>query len=316
MKTIQTLSSFAIILTLFLFMNSKNAVSNEEEGLSILLPTANEIENWDKNLDFEEYEGEDLFFYIDGGAEIYHEYGFERVIVQDYKSKNGRSASLEVYKMSSPQSAYGMYTFKSSGRGEQLNVGHGSKLQDYYLNFWKGKYLVTITGFDAEEETIHGLKALANAVNDKIKTQTNAEMPGLYSCLPQENLDTQSVKYFKGNLGLINSYPFANSDIFKIREGIKGSYPSHDIYILEYEDAEASSSAFEDAKQGFKAEERYQNITAGQERIELQDDSGIRLVVEPYREFILIVLCTKPAQQFEQILQDVRDHLNGSRLGP
>jgi hypothetical protein len=308
MKTVQIIFCLAIFSSLVLFLNCQNAASHEEEGLRALLPTASEIDNWERYLDFEEYKGEDLFFYINGGAEIYHEYGFERVIVQDYKSPNGRSASLEVYKMSSPDSAYGMYTFKSSGKGQELNVGHGCKLQDYYLNFWKGQYLVTITGFDAEKETIDGLKSIANAVDKKIRTQANAEMPVIYSRLPQKDLETQSVKYFKGNLGLVNSYPFANTDIFKIQDGIKGTYlAGYDIYILEYKNAEASQRAFDSAKKDFKTAVKYQNVTAGQDRIELEDDSGIQIVVQPYRNFILIVLGTKSPERAMQIL---KNHLN------
>lgn len=310
MKTGKIFLWIAIVLTLTLFINFKTVSSSEEEGLSILLPAADEIDNWERNLDFEEYEGEDLFFYINGGAEIYHEYGFERVIVQDYKSKNGRSASLEIYKMSTPKSSYGMYTFKSAGRGQELAVGYGCKLQDYYLNFWKGQYLVTITGFDAEEETIEGLKAIANAVDKKIQTPMARQMPGLYSRLPQENLDVQSIKFFMGNLGLVNSYPFANSDIFKIQEGIKGSYiTGYDIYILNYQDAETCQKAFEGATKGFREEVKYRNITVSQERIELEDDSGIRILVEPYHTFILILLGSELTDE-SLILKNIRFHLD------
>jgi hypothetical protein len=311
MKSVKINLWLTIFLSLVLFLDSQNATSRAEEGLSALLPTASEIDNWKRNLDFEEYKGEDLFFYINGGAEIYHEYGFERVIVQDYQNRNGRSASLEVYKMSSADSAYGMYTFKSSGKGQELNVGHGCKLQDYYLNFWKGQYLVTITGFDAETETIDGLKSIANVVDKKIRTQANAEMPVIYSRLPQEDLDAQSVKYFMGNLGLVNSYPFANTDIFKIQEGIKGTYSDgYDIYILEYKNAEASQMAFDSAKKEFKDAVKYQNITAGQDHIEIEDDSGIQIVVQPYHTFILIVLGTQSPEQATQILENLKNHIN------
>lgn len=311
MKTYEAILRLAVVLTLVLFLGSKIVSSYEDKGLSALLPTAQEIDNWERNLDFEEYKGEDLFFYIDGGAEIYHEYGFERVIVQDYKNKNGRSASLEVYEMSTPQSAYGMYTFKSSGKGEELKVGHGCKLQDYYLNFWKGKFLVTITGFDAEKETIDGLQTIAVAVDKRIQTGTIAEMPEIYARLPQENLDPQNVKYFLGNLGLVNSYPFANADIFKIREAIKGTYSAgYDIYILEYGDDEESTRVFESAIEGFKAEKRYPNIKAEKEHLELEDNSGIRIVVEPYRAFILVLLGSKSSEQDSRILENLRSRLN------
>jgi hypothetical protein len=307
MKTVQSILCSALFLSLVFSLNCQAALSSEEEGLRSLLPTTNEIDDWKRYLDFEEYKGEDLFFYINGGAEIYHEYGFERVIVQDYQNPNGRSASLEVYKMNSPDSAYGMYTFKSSGKGQELNIGHGCKLQDYYLNFWKGQYLVTITGFDAEEETIDGLKSIAMAVDIKLETQAEAKKPALYSCLPQEDLDRQSVKYFMGNLGLVNSYPFANTDIFKIQEGIKGTYVrGHDIYILDYKDAETSQMAFYSAKNEFKASVKYQNVAVGQDSITFEDDSGIRIEVQPYRSFILIVLGTKSHEQANNILKNLK----------
>ena len=310
MKKAKIFLWFVTVWSLILFFDLRHVSSSEDEGLSILLPAAGEIDNWERNLEFEEYKGEDLFYYINGGAEIYHEYGFERVIVQDYMSKNGRSASLEVYKMSTPYSAYGIYTFKSSGRGQELDVGYGCKLQDYYLNFWKGQYLVTITGFDEEKETIDGLKAIAKTVDKKIQISTPREMPGLFSRLPLEGLDVQSVKYFKGNLGLMNSYPFANSDIFKIREGIKGTYSAgYDIYILEYKDSETGQEVFEGAKKGFKEEVKYQNITVCQERIELEHDSGVRIVVEPYRTFILILLDSQ-SRDISPLLKNLKAHLN------
>jgi hypothetical protein len=307
MKAVQIFLWLVLFSSLVFSLNCQTASSPKEEGLSYILPTANEINNWQRYLDFQEYKGEDLFFYINGGAEIYQEFGFERVIVQDYQNPNGKSASLEVYKMSSPDSAYGMYTFKSSGKGQELNVGHGCKLQDYYLNFWKGQYLVTITGFDAETETIDGLKSIAIAVDKKLRTQTDAKMPVTYSRLPQEDLDMQSVKYFKGNLGLVNSYPFANTDIFKIQEGIKGTFAGgYDIYILEYKDAEASNRAFDSAKKDFKATVKYQNVTFDQDRIELEDASGIRIVVVPHLTFMLIVLGANSPEQANQILENLK----------
>jgi hypothetical protein len=310
MKPIQIFLWSALFLSLVFSLHFQTALFSEEEGLRSLLPTTNEIDNWKRYLDFEEYKGEDLFFYINGGAEIYHEYGFERVIVQDYQNPNGRSASLEVYKMNSPDSAYGIYTFKSSGKGQELNIGYECKLQDYYLNFWKGQYLVTITGFDAQEETIDGLKSIAIAVDIKLETQTEAKKPVLYSRLPQEDLDRQSVKYFLGNLGLLNSYPFANTDIFKIKEGIKGTYVGgYDIYILDYKDAETCQIAFDNAKNEFKASVKYQNLSVGQEHIKLEDDSGIRIEVQPYRSFMLIVLNTKSSEQTNQILKNLQNHL-------
>ncbi|MGD9345132.1 MAG: hypothetical protein PVH84_04670 [Candidatus Aminicenantes bacterium] len=309
MKTIRILPLVMTILILVKPMVSLKSSSCGDKGLKDLIPI--EIVDWVRYLDLLEYEGEDLFFYIDGGAEIYHEYGFERVVVQDFQNTNGKSVTLEIYKMASTESAYGIYTFKSSGKGQALNLGHDCKLQDYYLNFWKDRYLVTITGFDAEKETIEGIRSIASAVDTKIRAPGNAVRPGLYERLPLEGLDTQSIKYFKGNLGLVNSYPFANTDIFDIQKGIKGSYSGgYDIYILEYKDAATCREAFDSAKEDFKTETKYQNKVMNEDRIDLEDSSGTQIVIRPTDRFILIVLGARSSAQVDEILVSLAKQLN------
>ena len=97
----------------------------EETKLHVKLPK--QVEGWMAEGLPLEYKGEDLFLYINGGAEIYHEYGFNNVIVQDYKDRDNRLISLEMYGMNSPESAYGMYTFKRSQEGKKLELGDGGR---------------------------------------------------------------------------------------------------------------------------------------------------------------------------------------------
>ena len=59
------------------------------------LPSAEEAGEWASEGSPAEYAGEDLYLYIDGGAEIYREYGFETVLVQDYVAGTGARLSLD-----------------------------------------------------------------------------------------------------------------------------------------------------------------------------------------------------------------------------
>lgn len=96
-----------------------------------------------------------------------------------------------------------------------------------------------------------------------------------------------------------------------LRPAGKGTYSNgYDIYILEYKDAEASQMAFDSVKKDFKDAVKYQNVTTGQGHIELEDDSGTQIVVQPYRSFILIVLGTKSPAQATQILKNLKNHIN------
>jgi len=281
-----------------------------DEELSSYLPQSDEVKGWSRNEAFEEYKGEDLFFYINGGAEIYHEYGFERVIVQDYQNKNGKSASLEIYEMTDPSSAYGMYSFKSGGEGEGLDLGAGGKLQDYYLNFWKGKYLITITGFDEDAETIQGLQSLAKVTDTRIAPGERSEHPSLVKWLPKDGLKPHEVTYFQGNLGLFNSYPFTTKGLLKVTEAVKGTYGGgYDIYIILYNTEHMSDEVFQSAGEGLPHESRYKSVEAKNGTLELIDEKGTLILIQPSKNYLIIVLGTESFDSAQQIAADLRSHI-------
>ncbi len=60
------------------------------------------------------YEGKALYGYIDGGAELYLEYGFRRAVVQDLAS-GGYHIHLEVFEMISCEAAAGIFSVSSQG---------------------------------------------------------------------------------------------------------------------------------------------------------------------------------------------------------
>ncbi len=98
---------YLFVLVFFLFFSSCGEQVPQAISLHALI-SDNEIEDWKKQGASDLYRGEDLFHYINGGAEIYHEYGFEQVLVQDYANLNGKSISLEIFEMTTPESAFGI----------------------------------------------------------------------------------------------------------------------------------------------------------------------------------------------------------------
>ncbi len=219
------------------------AVRSPEGPLRIYLPADNAAAGWAKDDAPQEFEGEDLYTYIDGGAEIYQEYGFRRVIVQDYENARGHSVSLEIFEMEAPSAAFGMFTFKRSGGGKPLALGTGAELEAYYMNFWKGRFLVTLTGFDETAETIEGLGAIGRIVDAALPE--GGEAPALVGVLPAEGLRSGSVKYLKGLLGLNNVYPFYTARGLSFTDAVRGVYDSGEsLIVLDYGSAEARHAAW------------------------------------------------------------------------
>jgi hypothetical protein len=228
-----------------------------QDALRALLPADGDAPGWSKDGEPQEFVGEDLYTYIDGGAEIYLEYGFRRVVAQDYRSSAGKSVSLEIFEMETPAAAYGIFTFKRSGQGTIVVLGLGAELEDYYLNFWSGRFLVTLTGFDATPPTLEGLRAVSRAVDAKIG-KTNDEAPDLVAALPVSGLRPQSVKYLKGLLGLNNVYPFYTARGLAFAEAVKGDYgEGASLIILDYGSAEARVKAWAELETFLRGGDRF-----------------------------------------------------------
>jgi hypothetical protein len=234
----------------------------KEGPLRAYLPAGNAVQGWAKDGEPQEYEGEELYTYIDGGAEIYQEYGFRRVIVQDYKNVHGKSLSLEIFEMETPAAAFGMFSFKRSGSGRTIALGSGGELEAYYLNFWKGRLLVTLTGFDEAPETIGGLTAAAGIVDSKIRD--SGEAPVLVGDLPKKGLRTGSVKYLKGLLGLNNSYPLYTARGLAFAEAVRGVYENGaTLLILDYGTADARARAWVDLKAFLVGSDKFKTAAGG-----------------------------------------------------
>jgi hypothetical protein len=55
------------------------------------------------------YQGEGLYGYIDGGAELYMAYGFDKLVLQEVEL-GGEKYTIQIYRMADPQSAFGIYS--------------------------------------------------------------------------------------------------------------------------------------------------------------------------------------------------------------
>jgi hypothetical protein len=228
---------------LLLLLIAASAAAQQGPGdLSGYLPASGEVTDWKLSETPKSYRGDKLFVMINGGAEIFHEYGFTQVINAEYQEVRGKSITLEIYEMESPAAAYGIYTFRVGGGGKALAIGQEAFLEDYYLNFWKGNLLITVIGQDSEKDTVQGVVALARAVDERI-TKTG-ERPELTRLLLREPLPFSHPKYVRGSLGVMNSYIFERENIFQVREGMIGAVGDCQVLVFRYADAGESAKVY------------------------------------------------------------------------
>lgn len=231
---------------------------------------------------------------------MYFEYGFKGVIVQDYRQGSAGRVSLEIFEMDSAESAFGMFTFKCASRGETVDLGNGGQLADYYLNFWKGRYLVTITGLDPGSTSKKTLLDLARLVQKNLPG--GDARPALVSLLPEEGLEPQGLKFFKGPIALFNSYPFFREDVFAFEKGVGARYGTGSLYIFGYPDEKTAQARFEEARSRFAAEPRYRDVLWEGDRLTARDNRGRRLLAAPAKSYIIIAVGDDNGRAPEEIL--------------
>ncbi len=112
---------------------------------------------------------ESLFAYMNGGAEQYLAHGFRRAIFQTYRGKSGKQFSLEIFEMNNSDAAHAIYAARAGQGGKNISIGNEAVLEEYYLLFRKGRFYVSLTGFDSEKDTLDELIAAAGIVDKKIE---------------------------------------------------------------------------------------------------------------------------------------------------
>lgn len=280
-----TNKGLSLVVLFMLAILACQSQTAEEQGLRQFIPQNTRM--WVRKDAPLEYVGDNLFVYINGGAEIYEEYGFARVIVQDYTNKNDKTITLELYEMTSPESAFGMYTFKSSLGGREVSIGSQGRLEDYYLNFWKGCFLVTLTGFDADPETLGGLEEIAEKVEIQLGS---ADLDLFYAdILPTERMIKASIKYFKGHLGLFNSYALSQKDVFRFKEGVRADYTDGvSLFIFRYDTREKSHQVFGSTRDILLQNKNHKPVEAEESDFLFYNSQEQLILIRPFQMYILM----------------------------
>ncbi len=282
-----SLSRPAVVACSLLFFCLLVRAFPQDASPADLRPDPGRLHGWLPDGDPQAYEGDDLFLYMDGGAEIYREYGFDRVLVQDYR-KAGLSLTLEIFRMTSADGAFGIFTFKRSGAGRVLGIGSADSLEEGYLNFWKGRFLVTVTGTASDPATIEGIGLIARGVADRIGE--SADPPRLCSVFAGGGFVVSGLKYLKGHLGLFNIHPFFEDDVFRAKEAAKAdAADGGGAFVFAYDSPSEASARGAAVEKAFRESPRYRNLRRAGDGFRVEDRDGRACRLGVSGRFILMI---------------------------
>lgn len=169
----------------------------------------------------EYFEGTALYGHIDGGADLYLEYGFKKVLVQEILW-HGYPFRIEIYQMKNEEAAFGIYSISRHNRASPDSVTQFYSQTPHQIKIAKGRCYISIANDGGTSEEQSFAKRLASIILRKVDAKV-IRLPEIFKkeiYLPY----ISGIKFVRGKLGLQNGFTVWE-DLF---DGITFS----SIYIL------------------------------------------------------------------------------------
>ncbi len=210
-------------------------MSSPSIDLASLLP--DDVKGWRTGADDQAFTPENLFDYINGGAELYLSYGFNEVLNRTYTSPDRPEIIVDIFDMGSSENAFGV--FSHSREEIDDTYGQGSHYSHGLMLFWKDRYYVSILASPETAETKETVFELARHIDNAIPGE--GPLPRTLDLLPRESLNPASIRYFHHYIWLNSHYYVAGENILHIEQdtdAVLAKYgktgANHLLLIVEY----------------------------------------------------------------------------------
>jgi hypothetical protein len=170
------------------------------------------------------YTRDNLYEYIDGGAERYLGYSFDRAAVGRAYAEN-ETYDIQLYHFGKSADAYGIWS--ADAAGEDVKIGQGSVYAGGLLQLWRGSFYARIYQrrhrLDSRETVLAVGRALAEAIGE------DGALPELLKQLPTEGLQGTpaffheqpmlSYLYYVGDANLLRLGPSTDAIFATYKQG-------------------------------------------------------------------------------------------------
>jgi Family of unknown function (DUF6599) len=261
----------------FLFVGSLAASQTAKSAPAV--PEAAFAPGWAKAGPLRTFVGQDLFNQIDGGAEIFLEFGFADLRIQAY-AKGKAELTLNAYRMESAASALGIYLMRMGRETPFPEVAARNSSEEIQLTILKGRYFVQVDNLGEAPASRAEAAALANAFLAGVPDEA---APTPLEALPAEGRVAGSERLVRGPYGLQPYFTFGEGDILSLGGRIFGALAAYRLpdgssftrLLIPYPNTAAAAAALAYLKGNLDA---YLKVTAdrpdGFDFVDFQEKKG------------------------------------------
>ena len=202
---------------------------------------------WAKSGPLRTFTGQDLFNQIDGGAELFLEFGFVKLRLQAY-ARGKAELTLNAYEMESAASALGVYLMKMGRETPFPEIAARNSCEEIQLTMFKGRYFVQVDNLGEVPAATTEAVALANAFLAGVAKEPG---PTPLDSLPAEGKVAGSERLIRGPYGIQPYFTFGEGDILSQGGRIFGALAAYrmpggasfTLLIVTYPDPATSAAA-------------------------------------------------------------------------
>jgi len=168
------------------------AVANAAETATFSLRKV-QLRDWMIQGEIQKVVGMKLYDLIDGFADIH--LGFNYIDSEHTKLKKGKQElEISVFRVDSPDNAYGLYSCLRQRDGELLNLLDEASYSSGTVILWRGPYCAEVKDVSEEGASKEEMVAVTKAIGEALEGKH--QPPELVRALPPEKLLYQGMLYF------------------------------------------------------------------------------------------------------------------------
>ncbi len=203
---------FILFFVLITISKGTTEMSHEKNHLIDMLPQ--KLNGWKIEGEDQVYNENNLYEYINGGAELFLSYKFQKGVSRIYSAPEQPDIIIDIFDMANSANAFGVFSHSR----EQIDstFGQGSQYTAGLLLFWKDRYYVSILASPETEESKRAVFKLARIIDQAIDKK--GPVPNILKLIPQDSLVEESIRYFRHYIWLNSYYFISNKNILHIND--------------------------------------------------------------------------------------------------
>jgi len=170
------------------------------------------LPGWEKSGEPLSFTQNNLYGHINGGAELFLEFGFEELTIQKYVNDD-REIILEIYRMAGPVAALGIYLMKCGKEMPSPKVNSRNTASRYQYLLVKGPYYIQLNNFSGDPIVESVIINLAYLLTQEIEEDS---LSSIFADLPPVKRIKNSERILCGPYALQSIYTFGKGNILQL----------------------------------------------------------------------------------------------------